>query len=1151
MRLDRLELTRFGKFSDCGIELPAGEPDLHLIIGRNEAGKSTLRAALVDLLFGIEARSAYNFIHPYSDMCLGAVVTHDDERLAFRRLKRNRDSLRDAGDRPLADERLAAFLGPVDRAFFERMFALDRRRLEEGGVEILKAKNDLGRMLFEASAGLASLGPLRQALEAEADALWGPRKKQSRAYTVAFTKFDEAGRRRRETMVRARDWQQAARAVEEAGAALDEAVGRHQQLEAIRERLDRVRRVAPHLRAREERMAERVALGDVVLLPTDAEAALKTAEETLARQATVMAQQEALVARAEAERERIVVDQAVLARHEAIVRLGEERNRVRDHPLGIEKRQAELQVLRDDVARLIRELGWTMASEEELAQRLPTRLVRAEIQGLLKDHAGLVEAERLSAETVASLQRDLAAGDHELASVSDQSEPAELITVLKRARGLGDVEARRGELAKVAAAAHQRLTAALADLAPWNGDVVTLRGLSLPAPEAIQAQRQAEEEIGARLRTVQAQAHDAAQALDVLRLTEAQIRRDRQPVTADAITAARAEREALWMDIREGRLAPAVAAADYQGRVAHADDLADRRFLAAADTEKLEQVRAQIEQDELKQRQRDAVRITAEAERDQRAESWRARLPQDLAGLAAAALPGWLDRRRRALDAADQLATAEDDGAGFDARVTTATSALKAALAEAGAPFPAERSHSSLLAAAEAFVAAVEKQRTRREELSKQRQKLARQLGEQEAEAKRAASALADWRARWAERLTAIHLSADLAPSAVTAALDLHTDLAKKLAEIDDLRRARIATMQRDLDDYATKAAALAAELAPELAGQPADSVAIALSHRLSEAEKAKERLERVVADRAEALKSITEARSAQQQAEATLQPLADRAGTTGLEDLRMAIERSAKATALDDAIAAATGQILEGGDGLSLADLTAEVAAEDLPTIGARLAEIEAQREAARAAREERRLAVDAASRQLAAIDGASTAAEAEAVRQEALAEMAMASERYLTVFVASKLLGWAIDRFRAEKQDPLLRRAGDIFRGLTLGSFAALTVDYDGEAPLLMGRRGDGSHVGVDGMSEGTRDQLYLALRLAAIELHLARSRPLPFIADDLFVNFDDARAAAGFRALAELAGQTQVIFLSHHEHLVEVAQGAIGEGMRITAL
>ena len=86
---------------------------------------------------------------------------------------------------------------------------------------------------------------------------------------------------------------------------------------------------------------------------------------------------------------------------------------------------------------------------------------------------------------------------------------------------------------------------------------------------------------------------------------------------------------------------------------------------------------------------------------------------------------------------------------------------------------------------------------------------------------------------------------------------------------------------------------------------------------------------------------------------------------------------------------------------------------------------------------------------------------------------------------------------------------------------------------------------------MSDGTRDQLYLALRLAALEMHIDKSMPLPFIADDLFINFDDERSTAGFEALRELSEQTQVIFLSHHDHLIPPVQEVFDKQVNIVYL
>ena len=163
----------------------------------------------------------------------------------------------------------------------------------------------------------------------------------------------------------------------------------------------------------------------------------------------------------------------------------------------------------------------------------------------------------------------------------------------------------------------------------------------------------------------------------------------------------------------------------------------------------------------------------------------------------------------------------------------------------------------------------------------------------------------------------------------------------------------------------------------------------------------------------------------------------------------------------------------------------------------------------------------------------------------------MAEASERYIKVATAVTLLTWAIDRYREQKQGPMLAHAGAIFAKLTLGRYSRLFVDYDKTPLSLSALRIDGRQVEVAGMSEGTRDQLYLALRLAALELHLDKSKPLPFVADDLFINFDDERSTAGLEALRELSTKTQVLFLSHHDHLLPRVRQVFGDKVNVVAL
>jgi hypothetical protein len=65
MRIRQLDLLRYGHFTDASIALPASTPDIHGVLGENEAGKSTAMAGIEDLLFGIPSNSPRNFLHEY------------------------------------------------------------------------------------------------------------------------------------------------------------------------------------------------------------------------------------------------------------------------------------------------------------------------------------------------------------------------------------------------------------------------------------------------------------------------------------------------------------------------------------------------------------------------------------------------------------------------------------------------------------------------------------------------------------------------------------------------------------------------------------------------------------------------------------------------------------------------------------------------------------------------------------------------------------------------------------------------------------------------------------------------------------------------------------------------------------------------------
>jgi uncharacterized protein YhaN len=165
---------------------------------------------------------------------------------------------------------------------------------------------------------------------------------------------------------------------------------------------------------------------------------------------------------------------------------------------------------------------------------------------------------------------------------------------------------------------------------------------------------------------------------------------------------------------------------------------------------------------------------------------------------------------------------------------------------------------------------------------------------------------------------------------------------------------------------------------------------------------------------------------------------------------------------------------------------------------------------------------------------DASGTAAE----RAEANAELLSIAERWLLRAAASRLAARTIERHRAMVQDPLISRAGALFAMATGDAFSGLGVAYgDNDQPMLVAQRHNGEPVQIAGLSEGTRDQLFLALRLALLERRT--SEPMPFIGDDLLTSFDAERTLAGLRLLAAAGKQQQIILFTHHKHVVNLAR------------
>ncbi|MFP3921796.1 MAG: AAA family ATPase, partial [Dichotomicrobium sp.] len=246
MRLRRLDLTRYGIFTDRSLDFGAagGAPDLHIIYGANEAGKSTLRNAINDLLFRIEPQSDYDFLHGYKAMEIGAALDIGERTVEWRRLKRNKDDLLDADGNPANAALLDSALGGMDRQTFELMFSLDGETLKEGGEELHRSRGRLGETLFAATSGLSSISAALDGVRGEADAFFKPRGKKQRLNELKHD-LEKLDARLKEVEVSVPEYRKLQETLREAHDAHQEA---RRDADAIRKRLRQVERWQTALR---------------------------------------------------------------------------------------------------------------------------------------------------------------------------------------------------------------------------------------------------------------------------------------------------------------------------------------------------------------------------------------------------------------------------------------------------------------------------------------------------------------------------------------------------------------------------------------------------------------------------------------------------------------------------------------------------------------------------------------------------------------------------------------------------------------------------------------------------------------------------------------------------------------------------------------
>jgi uncharacterized protein YhaN len=350
------------------------------------------------------------------------------------------------------------------------------------------------------------------------------------------------------------------------------------------------------------------------------------------------------------------------------------------------------------------------------------------------------------------------------------------------------------------------------------------------------------------------------------------------------------------------------------------------------------------------------------------------------------------------------------------------------------------------------------------------------------------------------------------------------------------------AELQQELEEFAEHTAALCGAHLPELAALPPEAAAERLidAHQKTHAAlEQREQLDVTLRARQEAGREAERARA---RAERRIALLMQAACVSDALQLEAAEQRSARAAELDAALAQLDAELSVACDGREPQQIAAEIEGS-LDEVRARLVEVDERLEELDEARHRVTQQLGGLRGGLEKLHETHAAGDAAGEVQAQLEEVRTLSERYVRLRLSASVLQREIQQYRERHRAPVLQVAAELFTRLTLGAYQGLDVDYgERDEPVLVCVRPDQSPLRVPALSTGTRDQLYLALRLASIQ-HLSTQRELmPLILDDILVHFDDDRARAALIALADFSAVTQVLFFTHHERLCELAQKAL---------
>lgn len=1152
MRIDSLNLLRYGHFSSREIAFPAAKPDFYVLYGDNEAGKSTLLRGISALFFGVPPRTPDTHSCKGPELRIEGTISNAAGPFSFRRRKGVTGTLLTVDEAQIPDSKLDPFLRELDRERFEQFFGLDHEGLRAGGDELLRGKGDVGSALFQA-AGLLDLIKLLDKLDGEARELFSSKSK-GRVIGLALEEYKQARAEVKRLAISASE-------VKEKEAQLQQAKQKHDDLKAQSQTLHlelvTLRRIAsnkPDIAVLQKLREELCVLDPVPALPRNArkqrdEAALALQETAsqIDRLSTAIADRKKRIAE--------LPESGLYKIHAAGIEAVN--GKIGDHVHSLEdliKRQGQwndsIQKAEDEWRQVWR--SHPVADAETLRGAYDRK---SEVLELINEHVRLTTELEHAEEQMLQGKAEQERLSIELALDSEAPDPGMLVASIDRAKSLGDVEQSllrlRSEAKRLAGEAERDLK----KLPLVPASIEDLDKLQAPLLATIERYVQEWEVAEDKKRRLANRQTEIAESIRARQAELKNLRRKIGQASEAELLESRSRRDALWnlilasafkktmsLDAAQKDSGSREPLADaFAQQVRRCDGIADSRFDNAGSVAIHDRLTKEIEAAQEEQRRCAEESAKLKQAEDSLREAWTKEWPAlGAAPLSPVEMKEWMQGRAGILESLKQSREKQNEIQAVEERISAAAAEIKQHLKALGTDSGnGNDSLAVLIKVGEAVAKDLEARCSRIRDLTRQMQTL--DLSKRQTRLEECKAKLLEWSARWSPRVSALLLPAVSTPAQVGEALAVLERVFRHLNEANSMQY-RVKRIGENIKEFEERVSRLVAALDPSLVSIAADAAAAQLHARYVETGKAETERSTLQAQNVSDEATVFACRARAETASRSLERLKEAAKCSDERELDEIIAAAEQKLEKQEEYDRLARSLIDRNAVPDLEQIEREASGFELDALQTAIAQGEErfrslQDEAVNAGVELGRV-TDELERLRNSEESVLQAQKAE----DALAKVRPAVAQYLRLRLASEVLQRAIASYRDRHQGPILQRASQLFSRLTLGDYAALATAFGQDDNLvLVAVRQNKDQVEVAGLSDGTRDQMYLALRLAAIEHHVETVAPCPVIFDDILINSDDSRSAAALEIISELARRTQVLFFTHHTRLVELGTRA----------